>query len=80
MDAHEQAEAARRLAEALELAGLDVEAATAKGGNVTFTPAHPALLIATWQQKLFRVSLRKEHGARIVGSIGEHGITLKEGD
>ncbi len=80
MNATEQAEAARRLATALDLAGLDVEVGKPKGGNLTYTPASPAVLLAAWQQKMFRVSLRRDYGARIVGTIGEHGIQLKEGD
>lgn len=81
MNATQQAEAARRLAVALDLAGLDVEVAQTKGGNVVgYLPVDPARLLASWQQKMFRVSLREEHGARIVGTISEHGIQLKEGD
>lgn len=80
MNATEQDEAARRLMVALDLAGIDVEAPQSRGGNISYLPAHPAVLIAAWQQRLFRVTLREEHGARIVGTIGPDGIVnLKEG-
>ena len=71
MNAAEQAEAVRRLAEGMALVGLTVSTPQNPGGSIVgYAPVHPAQLLAEWQKRLWVIGLDEDRGARIVGTIG----------
>lgn len=81
MNAAEQTEAARRLTEALEIAGIRVHALKVQAGNVVGRNPVPApQLLGAWLQRMWAVEIVEDRGARVVGSIGggDDGMFLAE--